>query len=247
MLVLNFLDVVMPTVVLAEMENPETVTRVLCLTLSQMVYIAPLLLTLASGDSAPSGSRWASGWCGCWFWFPAGPCCIRCFSNPSQRKAEGALPPAFPWLGRAFRRASIFRLAPARKAAGMFRSLSSGSFRAGRTGRTKTGSGSDLIRIPPYGDVDSFLYIEGRAEIRNRPSEKSRRPGRAACPAAAAGRLSPGHASAVFYPASAVLFPFLSPLKAPYRFGRQNHDPTWSRKHSGSPIPFRKRENHSFS
>ncbi len=47
-LVLNFLDVVMPTVVLTEVADPSVVIRVLCITLSQMVYIAPLLLTLAS-------------------------------------------------------------------------------------------------------------------------------------------------------------------------------------------------------
>ena len=48
MLVLNFLDVVMPTVVLSEVADPSVVLRMLCLTLSEMVYIAPLLLTLAS-------------------------------------------------------------------------------------------------------------------------------------------------------------------------------------------------------
>lgn len=47
-LVLNFLDVVMPTVVLADVEDVTVVLRVLCITLSEMVYIAPLLLTLAS-------------------------------------------------------------------------------------------------------------------------------------------------------------------------------------------------------
>ena len=47
-LVLNFLDVVMPTVVLANVEDATVVLRVLCITLSEMVYIAPLLLTLAS-------------------------------------------------------------------------------------------------------------------------------------------------------------------------------------------------------
>lgn len=47
-LVLNFLDVVMPTVVLSEVADPSVVLRMLCLTLSEMVYIAPLLLTLAS-------------------------------------------------------------------------------------------------------------------------------------------------------------------------------------------------------
>ncbi len=56
-LVLNFLDVVMPTVVLTEVADPSVVLRVLCITLSQMVYIAPLLLTLASKGLSSLGEQ----------------------------------------------------------------------------------------------------------------------------------------------------------------------------------------------
>jgi len=48
-LVLNFIDVVMPTVLLTDVGQTETVLKVLCMTLGEMVYTAPLLIALAAG------------------------------------------------------------------------------------------------------------------------------------------------------------------------------------------------------
>lgn len=45
-MVLNFIDVVMPTVLLADVHNAAITLKILCMTLSEMVYIAPLLLAL---------------------------------------------------------------------------------------------------------------------------------------------------------------------------------------------------------
>lgn len=45
-MVLNFIDVVMPTVLLADVHNAAISLRILCMTLGEMVYIAPLLLAL---------------------------------------------------------------------------------------------------------------------------------------------------------------------------------------------------------
>ncbi|WP_434309411.1 nucleoside recognition domain-containing protein [Hominifimenecus sp. rT4P-3] len=46
-MVLNFIDVVMPTVLLADVHNAAITLKILCMTLGEMVYIAPLLLALA--------------------------------------------------------------------------------------------------------------------------------------------------------------------------------------------------------
>lgn len=46
-IVLNFIDVVMPTVLLSEVGETAVVLRILCMTLGEMVYIAPLLIALA--------------------------------------------------------------------------------------------------------------------------------------------------------------------------------------------------------
>jgi len=45
--VLSFIDVVMPTVVLKDIADPSVVIKMLTMTLGQMIYVAPLMLTLA--------------------------------------------------------------------------------------------------------------------------------------------------------------------------------------------------------
>ena len=46
-LILNMIDVVLSTVLLAELNNAETVLKILCMMMGQMVYMAPLLIALA--------------------------------------------------------------------------------------------------------------------------------------------------------------------------------------------------------